>query len=189
MGSEMCIRDSDGEDEETFLDFLAQYEVYRCLKKWRWVWKKNLQGWERRSSGKFTILLFFLRKRRRWAFSLFKQIRFRPGFPGIHQPFRGFFGLIFPTKRIFEPTVLLLKKAARCHPFLAVVRCLFHNHLRLKRSSLLNVHLNYKFEFSLLTSHLFFSLFIFMNIITIARQNHSVGTFGYKIQPKMRFET
>ena len=55
-------------------------------------------------------LLFYLvclRKRRRWAFSLFKQIRFRPG---IHQPFRGFFGLIFPTKRIFEPTVLLLKK-------------------------------------------------------------------------------
>ena len=71
----------------------------------------------------------------------------------------GFFGLIFPTKRIFEPTVLLLKKAARCHPFLAVVRCLFHNHLRLKRSSLLHVYLNYKFEISLLTSHLFFSLF------------------------------
>ena len=76
----------------------------------------------------------------------------------------GFFGLIFPTKRIFEPTVLLLKKAARCHPFLAVVRCLFHNHLRLKRSSLLNVYLNYKFEFSLLTSHLFFSLF-YLNLI------------------------
>ena len=71
-------------------------------------------GWERRSSGKFTILLVFLRKRRRWAFSLFKQIRFRPG---IHQPFRGFFGLIFPTKRIFEPTVLLLKKVVRCQPF------------------------------------------------------------------------
>ena len=71
----------------------------------------------------------------------------------------GFFGLIFPTKRIFEPTVLLLKKAARCQPFLAVVRCLFHNHLRLKRSSLLNVYLNYKFEISLLTSYLFFCLF------------------------------
>ncbi len=115
-----------------------------------------VEGWERRWSGKWTILLVFLRKRRRWAFSLFKQIRFRPG---IHQPLRGFFGLIFPTKRIFEPTVLLLKKAARCHPFLAVVRCLFHNHLRLKRSSLLNVYLNYKFEISLLISHLFFSLF------------------------------
>ena len=34
--------------------------------------KKNLQGWERRSSGIFTILLVFLRKRRRWAFSLNK---------------------------------------------------------------------------------------------------------------------
>ena len=67
--------------------------------------------------------------------------------------------LNFSYERIFEPTVLLLKKAARCHPFLAVVRCLFHNHLRLKRSSLPNVYLNYKFEISLLTSHLFFSLF------------------------------
>ena len=37
-----------------------------------WFGKKNLQGWERRSSGKFTILLVFLRKRRRWAFSLNK---------------------------------------------------------------------------------------------------------------------
>ena len=120
--------------------------------------KKNLQGWERRSSGKFTILLVFLRKRRRWAFSLNK---YASGL-GSTNLSEGFFGLIFPTKRIFEPTVLLLKKAARCHPFLAVVRCLFHNHLRLKRSSLLNVYLNYKFEISLLTSHLFFSLFILM---------------------------
>ena len=76
--------------------------------------------------------------------------------------FRRFFGLIFPTKRTFEPTVLLLKKAARCQPFLAVVRCLFHNHLRLKRSSLLNVYLNYnKSEIRLLTSYLFFILFSF----------------------------
>ena len=116
--------------------------------------KKNLQGWERRSSGKFTILLVFLRKRRRWAFSLNNTLQ-----AWDPPTFRGFFGLIFPTKRIFEPTVLLLKKAARCQPFLAVARCLFHNHLRLKRSSLLNVYLNYKFEISLLTSHLFFSLF------------------------------
>ena len=35
--------------------------------------KKNLQGWERRSSGKFTILLVFLRKRRRWAFSFWNK--------------------------------------------------------------------------------------------------------------------
>ena len=73
--------------------------------------------------------------------------------------FRGFFGLIFPTKRTFQPTDLLLKKEARCHPFLAVVQCLFHNHLRLKRSSLLNVYLNYKFEISLIISYLYFSLF------------------------------
>ena len=53
---------------------------------------------------------------------------------------------IFPTRRNFEPTVLLLKKAARCYPFLAVVRWLFHNHLRLKRSSLLNVYINYNSE-------------------------------------------
>ena len=57
---------------------------------------------------------------------------------------------------------MFLKKATRCQPFLAVVRCLFHNHLRLKRSSLLNVYLNCKFEISLLTSHLFFSLFNLM---------------------------
>ena len=79
-------------------------------------------------------------------------------FKSWYQKFWSKKSLIFPTKRTFEPTVLLLKKAARCQPFLAVVRCLFHNHLRLKRSSLLNVYLNYKFEFSLLTSHLFFTL-------------------------------
>ena len=86
--------------------------------------------------------------------------------------FRGFFGLIFPTKRTFEPTVLLLKKAARCHPFLAVVRCLFHNHLRLKRSSLLNVYLNCKFEISLLTFHLFFSLLKLKSKHTILLDKH-----------------
>jgi hypothetical protein len=38
------------------LDFLVQYE-------------EEFQGWQRRSSGKFTICyLVFLRKRRRWAF-------------------------------------------------------------------------------------------------------------------------
>ena len=59
--------------KKRFLDFLAQYEVYGYI--WRsggGFGKENLQGWERRSSGKFTILLFFLRKRRRWAFSLNK---------------------------------------------------------------------------------------------------------------------
>ena len=32
------------------------------------VTKIEFQGWQRRSSGKFTICYFFLRKRRRWAF-------------------------------------------------------------------------------------------------------------------------
>ena len=50
------IQKTDGENEDTVLDFLAQYEVYGYLQK----------SW--RSSGKFTILLIFLRKRRRWAF-------------------------------------------------------------------------------------------------------------------------
>ena len=118
---------------------------------------EEFQGWERRSGGKFTILLVFLCKRRRWVFSFLNNTLQASDLP----TFRGFFSLIFPTKRIFEPTVLLLKKAARCQPFLAVVRCLFHNHLRLKRSSLLNVYLNYTFEISFLTFHLFFSLFIF----------------------------
>ena len=47
--------------KKRFLDFLAQYEVYKCLKKWVGgeFGKKNLQGWERRSSGKFTTLFGF----------------------------------------------------------------------------------------------------------------------------------
>ena len=32
------IQKTDGEEEETFLDFLAQYEVYEYLKKWWWIW-------------------------------------------------------------------------------------------------------------------------------------------------------
>ena len=152
--------------KKQFLDFLAQYEVYGYLKKWWWIWQKNLQGWERRSSGKFTILLVFLRKRRRWAFSLNNTLQ------AWNSPtFRGFSALIFPTKQIFEPTVLLLKKAARCQPFLAVVRCLFHNHLRLKRSSLLNVYLNCKFEISFLSSHVFFSLLILIRLLFFVVSN------------------
>ena len=118
---------------------------------------EEYQGWERRSSGKLTILLVFLRKRRHWAFSFVKQIRFRPG---IHQPFEDSSVPFFLRNGFLSQQFCCSKKkAARCQPFLAVVRCLFHNHLRLKRSSLLNVYLNYKFEISFLTSHLFFSLF------------------------------
>ena len=49
------IQKTDGENEVTVLNFLAQYKVYGYLKKWWWIWQRNLQGWERRSSGKFTI--------------------------------------------------------------------------------------------------------------------------------------
>ena len=140
------------------MDFLAQYEVYGYLKKWVMDLARRICKVGKGAQVEYLLFnWFFCASVDVGRFLLFKQIRFRPG---IHQPLRGFFGLIFPTKRIFEPTILLLKKAARCQPFLAVVRCLFHNHLRLKRSRLLNVYLNYKFEISLLTSHLFFSLFI-----------------------------
>ena len=144
--------------KKRFLDFLAQYEVYGYLKKWvvdlvRRICKVG-------KGAQVENLLFY------WFFCASVDVgrflylnKYASGL-GSTNLSEKFFGLIFPTKRIFEPTVLLLKKAARCQPFLAVVRCLFHNHLRLKRSSLLNVYLNYKFEISLLTSHLFFSLFI-----------------------------
>ena len=32
------IQKTDGEDEETVLEFLTQYEVYGYLKKWWWIW-------------------------------------------------------------------------------------------------------------------------------------------------------
>ena len=143
--------------KKRFLDFLAQYEVYGYLKKWvvdlvRRICKVG-------KGAQVENLLFY------WFFCASVDVgrflylnKYASGL-GSTNLSEGFFGLIFPTKRIFEPTVLLLKKAARCQPFLAVVRCLFHNHLRLKRSSLLNVYLNYKFEISKITSHLFFSLF------------------------------
>ena len=85
--------------------------------------KKNLQGWERRSSGKFTILFGFSAQASTLGV-FFNLNKYASGL-GSTNLCEGFFGLIFPTKRIFEPTVLLLKKAARCQPFLAVVRCLF----------------------------------------------------------------
>ena len=68
-------------------------------------------------------------------------------------------GVFFFEKYVSGLGSTNLKKTARCQLFLAFVRCLFHNHLWLKRSSLLNVYLKYKFEISLLTSHLFFSWF------------------------------
>ena len=156
--------------KKRFLDFLAQYEVYGYLKKFvvdlvRRICKVGkgaqvenlLFYWFFCASvdvGRFLYLNKYASGLGSTNFSEDSSVRF------------------LPTKRIFEPIILLLKKAARCQPFLAVVRCLFHNHLRLKRCSLLNVYLNYKFEFSLLLSHLFFSLFIFIPVLKkFSKQN------------------
>ena len=89
------IQKTDGEDEETVLDFLAQYEVYGYVKKWvvdlvRRICKVGKGA----QVGKFTILLIFLRQPRRWAFPFLNY---------THQAwdpptFRRFFGLIFLPK-------------------------------------------------------------------------------------------
>ena len=115
---------------------------------------EEFQGWDGRSGGKDFLIVFSAQASSLSVF-FFKQYASGLGSTNHQRILR--FNFSYETD--FEPTVLLLKKVARCHPFLAVVRCLFHNHLRLKRSSLLNVYLNYKFEISLLTSRLFFSLF------------------------------
>ena len=67
------IQKTDREDEETIFGLPGAVRSLRIFEEVGGGFgKKNLQGWERRSSGKFTILLVFLRKRRRWAFSLNK---------------------------------------------------------------------------------------------------------------------
>ena len=59
------------------------------------VTKIEFQGWQRRSSGKFTICyLVFLRKRRRWAFLNTLQALDPPTFKS--------FGLTFPIRNDFE---------------------------------------------------------------------------------------
>ena len=40
------IQKTDGEDEETVLDFLAQYEVYGYLKKWWWILLGKALKWK-----------------------------------------------------------------------------------------------------------------------------------------------
>ena len=78
--------------------------------------KKNLQGWERRSSGKFTILFGFSAQASTLGV-FFNLNKYASGL-GSTNLSEGFFGLIYPTKRIFEPTVLLLKKKQRdVNPF------------------------------------------------------------------------
>ena len=52
------------------------------------VTKIEFQGWQRRSSGKFTICyLVFLRKRRRWAFLNTLQALDPPNFKSFDLPF------------------------------------------------------------------------------------------------------
>ena len=92
--------------------------------------------------------------------------------------FREFCGLIFPTKWTFEPTVFLLKKAARCHPFLAAVRCLFHNHLRFKRSNLLNEHGYFESIGSGVKFHFFSTPFT-----STCRMNMRVGAIDWYTLP------
>ena len=74
---------------------------------------EEFQGWERRSSGKCTILLFFLRKRGRWAFSFLNKTVQAWDPP----TFRGFFGLIFPTKRVLSHRFYFSKNQRGVKPF------------------------------------------------------------------------
>ena len=122
------------------LDFLVQYE-------------EEFQGWQRRSSGKFTICyLVFLRKRRRWAFLNTLQALDPPTFKT--------FGLTFLRKRLWAS--LICSKTARYRLFLAVVRCCVTTTLAAETFSLLCVYLNYKFGLGLPSFCLFFSFFKFL---------------------------
>ena len=93
--------------------------------------------------------LFFLRKRRRWAFL---KTRFRPW---IHQPSESF-GLTLATETTFNSN--FCSKTARYRLFLAVVRCCVTTTLAAETFSLLSVYLNYKFGLGLPSFYLFFSL-------------------------------
>ena len=118
-------------------NFLVQYEV-------------EFQGWQRRSSGKFTnCYLVFLRKRRRWAFLNTLQALDPPTFKT--------FGLTFLRKRLWAS--LICSKTARYRLFLAVVRCCVTTTLAAETFSLLSVYLNYKFGLGLPSFYLFFSFF------------------------------
>ena len=127
------------------LDFLVQYE-------------EEFQGWQRRSSGKFTICyLVFLRKRRRWAFLNTLQALDPPTFKT--------FGLTFLRKRLWAS--LICSKTARYRLFLAVVRCCVTTTLAAETFSLLSVYLNYKFGLGLPSFYLFFSFFGFFSKLSI----------------------
>ena len=119
------------------------------LAQWWWIQQKNFKVGKGVQKENLLFDCASVDVGRFFFFNNTLQAWDPPTFPRILQ-----FNFSYETD--FEPKVLLLKKVARCQPFLAVIRCLFHNHLRLKRSSLLNVYLKCMFQISLLTSHLFF---------------------------------
>ena len=64
------IQKTDGKDKETVFALPGAVRSLRIFEEVVVDWVRRIcKGWERRSSGKFTILLGFLRKRRRWAIS------------------------------------------------------------------------------------------------------------------------
>lgn len=83
----------------------------------------------------------------------FKNILQTWGLPA----FRGFFGLIFPTKQTLSQQFCYWKKQRNFDLFWQY-STLVH-HLQMKRSSLLTVYPKYKFQISLLSSYVFFKLF------------------------------
>ena len=63
----------------------------------------------------------------------------------------GFFGLIFPTKRICANS-FVAKKSSEMSTLSGSSPVFVSQRLHLKRSSLLNLYLNFKFEITLLSS-------------------------------------
>ena len=120
--------------------------------------RRICKGWERRSSGKFTILLVFLRKRRRWAFSLFEQYASGLGSTNLSEDSSVF---DFSYETDCWANNFVAQKSSEMSPLSGSSPVLFHNHLRLKLSSLLNVYLNCKFEISFLLLTYFLACSIF----------------------------
>ena len=104
------IQKTDGEDKETVLDFLAQYEVYGYWRSGGGFGRRICKVGKGAQVNNLLFLLVFLRKHRCWAFLYLNNTLQASDSP----TFKWFFGLIFPMKWIFEPTVLLLRKASRC---------------------------------------------------------------------------
>ena len=72
------IQKTDGEDEETVLDFLAQCEVYGYLKKWRWIWLEEFARLGKALKWKIYYFIGFSAQASTLGV-FFKQIRFKLG--------------------------------------------------------------------------------------------------------------